>query len=104
MMEQILTAILQMNNHFKQMDDRFNQMDDRFKQLEDRMETKFEKVTDQLDRMETTLDIIAKTAYEDTVAIIERIDRNTKSLNQDIEFLSEQSGRHEMYFNRINNS
>jgi DNA anti-recombination protein RmuC len=95
-MEQILTAI-------RQLDNRFNQIDDRFNQLEDRMELKFEKVTEQLDRMETTLNIVAKTANDDTVAILERIDRNTKSLNQDIEFLSEQSGRHEMYFNRINN-
>lgn len=90
-MEQILTAIQQM-------------MNDRFKQLEDRMETKFEKVTEQLDRMETTLNIVSKTTNDDTLAILERIERNTKSLNQDIEFLSEQSGRHEMYFNRINNA
>jgi predicted nucleic acid-binding Zn-ribbon protein len=104
MMEKILTAIQQMENRFNQMDDRFNQMDNKFKELEDKMDIKFEKVTEQLDRMETTLNIVAKTANDDTVAILERIDKNTKSLNQDIEFLSEQSGRHEMYFNRINNA
>jgi hypothetical protein len=78
-------------------------MDDRFIRLEDKMETKFKMVTEQLDRMETTLNIVAKTANDDTFAILERIDRNTKSLNQDVEFLSEQSGKHEMYLNRINN-
>lgn len=51
--------------------------------------------------METTLNTVAETANDDTLAILERIDRNTKSMNQDIEFLSKQSGKHEMFFNRI---
>ena len=37
--------------------------------------------------MEETLNNIAQTANGDTVTILERIDRNTKNLNQDIEFL-----------------
>lgn len=51
--------------------------------------------------METTLHTVAETANDDTLAILERIDRNTKIMNQDIEFLSKQSGKHEMFFNRI---
>jgi predicted nucleic acid-binding Zn-ribbon protein len=87
-MEQILKAI--------------QQMEGRINEKFEKVDQNFENVTEQLDRMETTLHAVAETANHDTMAIFERIDRNTKTLNQDIEFLSEQAGRHEMYFNRIN--
>ncbi|MFZ3588929.1 hypothetical protein ACOI1C_06515 [Bacillus sp. DJP31] len=70
-------------------------------QLEQKFDSKFDKVTTQLDRMETTINNIAQTANEDTVAILKKIDKNTKNINRDIEFLSEQSGKHEMYLNRL---
>ncbi|WP_442600004.1 hypothetical protein [Neobacillus sp. D3-1R] len=104
MMEQILKEIQQMNENFQQIDERFQKMDDRFEKLEEKMDHKFDMVAEQLDRMESTLDSVAKTANVDSIAILERIDKNTRSLNQDIEFLSKKSGRHELYFNRIQNS
>ena len=61
------------------------------------MDEKFEMVTEKLARIETTLNAVAQTSINDTISILERIDWNTKNLNQDIEFLSEQSGRHELY-------
>lgn len=66
------------------------------------MNGEFRNMKEQLNRMETTLNAVAETAMHDTMAILKRIDKNTKDLNQDIKFLSEQVGKHEMHLNRIN--
>ena len=87
-MEQILKAL--------------QEMEQRVNKKFDSMDAKFDTMTKQLDRMEETLNNITQTANGDTVTILERIDRNTKNLNQDIEFLSEQVGKHELFFNRMN--
>ncbi len=93
-MEEILKAIKQLEEKF---DMKFDGLEEKFDVLEER----FDKVTTQLDRMETTINNVAQTPGDDTFAILKRIDSNTKNINQDIEFLSELTGKHELYFNRI---
>ena len=93
------------NQKFEKIDDQFEIVNQKFGKIDDqfvKVDVQFEKVNEQLERIETTLIAVSETANDDTFAILERIDRNTKDLNQDIEFLSKQVGKHEMYFNRVN--
>ncbi|GLB61823.1 hypothetical protein [Cytobacillus sp. NCCP-133] len=129
-MEQVLKAIQQlekqMNNRFDQVDEKFVKVDQRFDQVEQKLvqvdqklaendkhfgvidkkleegKQNFEGINQQLNRMETTLNAIAQTSNDDTVSILKRIDQNTKNMNRDIEYLSKQAGKHELYFNRMN--
>ncbi|TKC16077.1 hypothetical protein [Robertmurraya kyonggiensis] len=119
-MDDILKAIQQlegrMNERFDQIeqkaDQKFNQIDQKFDKIDqkfdridekfDRIDEKFDRIDEKLDRMETTLNAVARTSNDDTVAILKRIDNNTQSITKDIEYLSEQVGKHEMYFHRIN--
>ncbi|MEQ2526832.1 hypothetical protein WMO40_08975 [Bacillaceae bacterium CLA-AA-H227] len=108
-MDEILKAIQQlenrMNDKFEKIDEKFDKIDGKFDKIDERfdtMEGKMEQMVGQLDRMENTLNIVARTANDDTVAILKRIDNNTQSITKDIEYLSEQIGKHEMYFHRIN--
>jgi len=108
-METILKAIRDMeeriNQKFDKVNQKFENVDAQFEKVNQKFENvdaQFEKVNEQLDRIETTLIAVSETANDDTSVILERIDRNTKGLNQDIEFLSKKIGTHEMYFNRIN--
>lgn len=45
------------------------------------MNGEFRNMKEQLNRMETTLNAVAETAMHDTMAILKRIDKNTKDLN-----------------------
>lgn len=100
-MDHVLKAIQQMeermNGKIESLE--FN-MDSKFTKLEG----KIELVTTQLDRMEDTLNIVAQTASDDTKSILKRIDANTSSSKQDVDYLAKQVGKHEMYFNRFNKS
>jgi archaellum component FlaC len=104
-MEEILKAIQQLeekfDNRFEKLDKKFDLIEEKFELIDNKFEKKFDKVTSQLDRMETTINNVSKTANQDTNAILKIIDTNTKNINRDIEFLSELSGKHEMYFNRM---
>ena len=64
-----------MNKKFDDINGKFDGINSKF----DGIDEKFDMVTEQLDRMEATLNAVAQTANDDTIAIIERIDRNTKN-------------------------
>jgi hypothetical protein len=86
------------------MNGKFENLEGRLNGKFENLEGKFDVVTNQLDRMEDTLNIVAQTASDDTVSILKRIDANTSTTKQDIDYLAKQVGKHEMYFNRLNKS
>ncbi len=61
-----------------------------------------EQMVGQLNRLDNTLNTVARIPNDDTVAILKRVDKNTQSITKDIEYLSEQIRKHEMYFHNIN--
>ncbi|MGJ7922933.1 hypothetical protein [Neobacillus sp. LXY-4] len=89
-MDRVIKAIQQMEER----------MNGKFKNLEG----KIKLVTNQLNRMEDSLNIVAQTASDNTMSILKRIDVNTSSSKQDVDYLAKQVGKHEMYFNRLNKS
>lgn len=124
-MEQILIALQEMENRmnskFEKMDERFEKMDEQFQSTDRRQEkteNRLQKIDSklknldeqmgslkfQVNRMDSTLNTIAQNAQDDTMTILNRIDSINTSTREDIDFLAEQVGRHEMYFKRLNKS
>ncbi|MBT2686742.1 hypothetical protein J7I93_00945 [Bacillus sp. ISL-47] len=110
---------IEVDQRFDKVDQKFIEVDQRFDKVEQKLvevdhrfdevnqklaenDKQFGEMDQKLDRIETTLNTIAQTSTDDTVSILKRIDMNTKNMNRDIEYLSKQVGKHELYFNRIN--
>lgn len=102
----------QVDQRFEHINERLNKIDQKLGQFDERLNKstenndtmigKLDQIKVKLDRMESTLNTLANTFNEGTVAILNRIDKNTISFSRDTEFLSGKVGKHEMYFHRIN--
>jgi len=96
------------------LDERFQTTDRRQEKSENRqqkIDSKLKQLDEQIglikfqfNRMESTLNAIVQNAQDDTITILNRIDSIINSTKEDIDFLAEQVGRHEMYFKRLNKS
>jgi len=73
-------------------------------QLTKDMNKRFDSVEEKIEQMEKNIAHLAVGSNEDTVKILERIERNTKSLNSDVEFLAGKLGNQERILNRLNNN
>lgn len=128
MEERMNAKFNKMDERFEKMDERFESIDQRFEKLDERFQTtdrrqeksenRHQKIDSKLkhldeqigslnfkfNRMESTLNTIAQNGQDDTITILNRIDSITNSTKEDIDFLAEQVGRHEMYFKRLNKS
>ncbi|WP_175640249.1 hypothetical protein [Metabacillus schmidteae] len=76
LLNQILTEMREkfdrVDKKFDRMDERFNRMDKRFEKVEVQMKKGFSEVNQHLDRIEVAQN-------QDVIAILKKIDRNTRT-------------------------
>jgi adenylosuccinate lyase len=65
-----------------------------FKHLYQFLDLKFKEIHERLDRIESN-------SNEDVVALLKQIEKQTKTLSFDVEYLAEKVGKHEMILNRF---
>lgn len=93
-MNEVLKAIQELKNEIK----------NDIKELRNEMNEKFNKVDERFNQVDIKLDTIAITSNDDVITLLKRIEKNTKDLNTDVEFLSKKVGNHERIIDRLNNN
>ncbi|MEK4886436.1 hypothetical protein NST81_17525 [Bacillus sp. FSL W8-0223] len=72
-----------------------------FKNLYQYLDLKFKEVDANFEAVNSRLEKLEANSNEDVVALLKQIQKNTKGLSTDIEYLAEKVGKHEMILNRI---
>jgi predicted nuclease with TOPRIM domain len=86
-----------MNNRFNSIEDKLRMLDtleDRLRMLEIRVDTMESRIHERFDRIE------AETP-EDVIGLLKHIDKNTKKILHDIDYLRNQVSKHDMSLHRI---